>query len=140
MNFSAITNFLSLWIEYISISLFCKNDFIDLLLSTHLLFGLQLYWFKFFPKELAIVAPFLSFKGIIYASLLWISITQNKNLNPSLNLLNNCISAKSALQILSRKSECTFLFSNVLIIGLCNSSAKTLLAIISFLNVQPEVL
>ena len=72
--------------------------------------------------------------------MLWISITQNKSLNPSLNLLNNCICAKSAPQILSRKSECIFIFSNVLIIGLCNSSAKTLLEIISFLNVQPEVL
>ena len=37
------------------------------------------------------------------------SITRNKNKNPSLNLLINCISARSALQILSIKGECTFL-------------------------------
>ena len=35
--------------------------------------------------------PFLSFKGITLAYLLKILITHNKNLNPLLNLLNNCI-------------------------------------------------
>ena len=40
--------------------------------------------------------PFLSFKGITQAYLLKISKnTHNKNLNPLLNLLNSCISAKS---------------------------------------------
>ena len=47
------------------------------------------------------------------------SITHNKYKNPLLNLLINCISAKSAPQILSIKYEYTFRFSNFLIIGLC---------------------
>ena len=54
--------------------------------------------------------PFLSFKGTTQAYLLKISITHNKNLNPLLDLLINCISAKSAPQILSLNVECTFLF------------------------------
>ena len=37
--------------------------------------------------------------------LLKISITHNKNLYPLLNLLSNCISAKSAPQILSLNPE-----------------------------------
>ena len=61
------------------------------------------------------------------------STTHNKNLNSLLNLLINCISARSAPQILSIKVECTFLFLNFLIIGLCNSYANSLLEIISFL-------
>ena len=36
------------------------------------------------------------------------SITHNENLNPLLDLLINCISARSAPQILSIKGECTF--------------------------------
>ena len=36
------------------------------------------------------------------------SITHIKNLNPLLNLLINCISAKSEPQILSIKGECTY--------------------------------
>ena len=67
------------------------------------------------------------------------SITHNKNLNPILNLLINCISARTAPQILSIKVECTFLFFNFLIIGLCNSSANSLLEIFSYLTVLPEV-
>ena len=62
--------------------------------------------------------PFLSFKGIIHAYLLKISITHNKNLNPLLNLLNNYISPKSAPQILSLNKEYTFLFSNFLVTDL----------------------
>ena len=54
----------------------------------------------------------------------------NKHLNPLLNLLINCISAKSMPQILSIKSECTFLLLNLLIIGLGNSSANSLRHII----------
>ena len=54
--------------------------------------------------------PFLSFKGTTQAYLLKISITHNKNLIPLLYLLNNCISAKSAPQILSLNVEYTFLF------------------------------
>ena len=38
------------------------------------------------------------------------SITQNKNCNPLLNLLISCISARSAPQLLSIKDECTFHF------------------------------
>ena len=62
--------------------------------------------------------PFLSFKGITQAYLLKISITHNKNLNHFLNLLNSCISAKSAPQILSLNEEYTFLLLNFLIIRL----------------------
>ena len=53
--------------------------------------------------------PFLSFKGTTQAYLLKISITQNKNPNPLLNVVINCVSAKSALQILSLNAEYTFL-------------------------------
>ena len=67
------------------------------------------------------------------------SITHNKNLNPLLNLLINCISARSAPQIFSIKDECTFHFSNFLIITLCCSSANFSLNIISFLIAPPEV-
>ena len=66
------------------------------------------------------------------------SIADNKNLNPLLNLLINCICARSMTQTLSIK-EYTFLLINFLIIGLCNSSANSLLEIISFLIVPPEI-
>ena len=59
------------------------------------------------------------------------SITHYEDLNPLLNLLINCISATSEPQVLSIKGECTFLFLNFLIIGLCNSSPNSLLDIIS---------
>ena len=62
-----------------------------------------------------------------YEYLLWMSITHNINLNPLLNLLITCISARSARQILSIKGECTFLLLNFLMIGLCNSSINSLL-------------
>ena len=52
------------------------------------------------------------------------SITHSKNLNPLLNLLINCISARPVPKKLSIKSECTFLFSDFLRIGWCNSSAN----------------
>ena len=52
------------------------------------------------------------------------SITHNTNLNPSLNLLINRISARSEPQMLSIKGDCTSLFLNFLIIGSCNSSAN----------------
>ena len=51
------------------------------------------------------LAHFLSFKGTTQAYLLKISITHYKNLNPLINLLINCISAKSALQVLSLNLE-----------------------------------
>ena len=60
------------------------------------------------------------------------SITLYKNQNPLLNLLIDCISARSAPQILSIKDDCTFLFLNFLVIGLCNSSANSLLEISFF--------
>ena len=41
-------------------------------------------------------------------------------------------------QILSMKVECTFLFLNFLIFGLCHSSGLSLLEIFSFLTVPPE--
>ena len=66
------------------------------------------------------------------------STTHNKNLYSSLNLLTNCMSARSVLQILPIKCECTFLFSNLIIIGLCNYSANSLLEIISFLTDPPD--
>ena len=62
------------------------------------------------------------------------SITHNKNLNPLLSLLINCISAKSAPQILSIKGECTFHFLNSRIIRLFNSSANCWFDIFSFLT------
>ena len=61
INLLATTDFSSLCVEYISIYLFYKNDFIDLLknllpLSTHILFNLQFDWSKFFWKALVTVA------------------------------------------------------------------------------------
>ena len=66
------------------------------------------------------------------------SIARNKNLNPLLNLLIKCISARSASQMLSIKDGCTF-FLIFLIIGFCYSSANSLLEIISFFTDPPEV-
>ena len=48
---------------------------------------------------------FLSFKGTTHAYLLQMSITHNKNWNPLLDLIINCIFAKYATQILSLKDE-----------------------------------
>ena len=45
--------------------------------------------------------PFLLFKGITHTYLLKVSMTHNKNLMLLLNLLVNCISAKSTTQIFS---------------------------------------
>ena len=56
-----------------------------------------------------------------------------ENVNPLLNLLINCISARLAPQILSIKIECTFPFLNFPIIGLCNSSANCWSDILSIL-------
>ena len=79
------------------------------------------------------------FTGITQAYLLWLSITPNKNLNPVFDLLIICISAKSAPQILSIKGDCTFLSLNILIIGLCNSFASSLLEKFSFVIPLPEI-
>ena len=57
------------------------------------------------------------------------SITHNKKQIPLLNFLINCISARSAPQILPVKDECTFILLNFLKIGLCNFSANSLLDI-----------
>ena len=65
--------------------------------------------------------PFLSFKGTTHGYPLKILMTNNKNRNLLLYLLNNCISFRSAPQIL--KDEYNFHFSNFLIIGLLKSSA-----------------
>ena len=57
MNSSTVPYYPSLYVEYISILLFCKNDFIDLLensllLPTHIFFGLRLDYFKkFFQRN-----------------------------------------------------------------------------------------
>ena len=67
------------------------------------------------------------------------SITHNKNLNPLLDLLINCISARLTFQILSIKGEFTFLFLNFLIIGLCNSSVNCWYDLFSFLIPLLEV-
>ena len=67
-------------------------------------------------------------------------ITHKKNLNPLLNLLINCISARPAPQTWSIKGDCTFIFLNFLIIGLCNSSVNSLFEIFLFLIPLPEVL
>ena len=96
-----MTNSPLLCAEYISMSFFSNDDFINLSqyslpLSTHILFGLRFDSFQIFWKELVIVIAFLSFKGIAHAYLLKISITPNKNLNTLLNLLINCVSARSA--------------------------------------------
>ena len=57
----------------------------------------------FFEKHLVIVMPFLSFKEITHVYLLKISITHNKKQIPLLNLLIDCVSVRSASQILSIK-------------------------------------
>ena len=61
------------------------------------------------------------------------SITHNKNLNLLVNLL-----IRSAPQILSIKGDALFFLLNFLIMGLCNSSAKYSLEVISFLTVPLE--
>ena len=65
------------------------------------------------------------------------SIKRNKNVH-SLKLFINCISARSAPQVLPIRGECTFLSLNILLIGLCNYSA-TFFEIFSFLILLPEV-
>ena len=102
-------------------------------MSTHIVLGFHFDSSKIFLIALVILILFSSFKGITHAYLLQMSITRNKNLNPLLNLLINYISASSSTQILSIKGNCTFLFSNFLVICLCNSSINYILGIISFL-------
>ena len=80
-----------------------------------------------------------TFQEIIHSCLIYISIAHNENLNPLLNLLKNCLLAKSAPHLFPITDEYTFRFSNFLIIGLCNSSANSLLDLMLFLIVPPEV-
>ena len=91
---------------------------------THVLFGFLADCFNFFQNALTILTPLLPFKEITHAYLQKMSITHNKNLNPLLNLLINCISERSAPHISSLNAACTFRFLNFLIMGLCHSSAN----------------
>ena len=129
MNLSEITKFPSLCVEYVSISFF----FLALILLIYYkICCLYLPIFCMVSDYLHLKCIsncntfFLSFKGLTHAYLLKIPITHNKNLNNFLNLLINCISVRSAPQILSIKVERTFLFLNFLIVGLCNSSSLIL--------------
>ena len=65
----------------------------------------------------------IKFWCTIHQTLPKISITRNKKQISLLNLLINCISARSTTEILSLNDEYTFLFLTFVIIGLCNSSA-----------------
>ena len=67
------------------------------------------------------------------------SIRHNKYLNPLLDLLINCISARSAAHILPIKVQFTFRSLSFLITGLNNSSANSLLGIILFLIDPPDI-
>ena len=69
----------------------------------------------------------------------FISTTQNKSLNHLVSLLINCISARFVPKIFFIKDDCTFLFSDFLIIGLCNFSPNSLLEIISSLTALSEI-
>ena len=82
---------------------------------------------------------FLSFKGAAHVYLLKISVTHNKKQIPLLNLLINCIYARSTPQILSLKIKYTFRFSNFQTIVFCNSSANSWLDIISLLTAPTDV-
>ena len=72
--------------------------------------------------------------------LLKILKTHNKKRIPLLNLLINCITARSVTQIKSIMDQCTFRFSNFLTVGLSNSSANFWFDIISFLTTPDEAL
>ena len=61
-----------------------------------------------------------------------ISITHNKNQNPSLKFVINWISGRSVPQLLSLIDYCTFRFSNFVRIGLCNSLANSWFDVILF--------
>ena len=113
------------WIHFHNI--FSSHGLIDLVqnslrLSTHIFFGFRLDSFKMKSTN---CNTFLSFKVITHAYLLRVSIKHSKNRILSLKFLMNCISARSAPQILSLKSECTFLSLNLLITGLYSPSANS---------------
>ena len=63
-----------------------------------------------------------------------------KNRNSLLNLLINCISGRSAPQILSLKDNYIFRFSSFLITGLCNSVANSWFGISSLITPLPPTL
>ena len=112
--------------EYIYIAFFSNYYFINLLssllpLSTHILFGLQLDSSKIFWNAIVVVIHFLSSKSTNHLCFLKISITDKKNRITLLNLLINWIPVRLMPQILSIKSDCTFLFLNFPIIILRNS-------------------
>ena len=106
-----------------------------LYLSTHTLLGLWLASFKNFWKALVTAIRFGSFKWIIHAYLLKISITHNAN--PVLKMLINWILAKSALPNIVYKRWVYFLSLNFLITGLFNSSANSLFEMFLFLLLVP---
>ena len=83
---------------------------IQILYLTICCFGCWLDYFNFSEKWLVNVTRFLSFKAITHAYLLKISKTHTKKQIPLLNLLINCISARSAPQIFSIKANFTFPF------------------------------
>ena len=121
-----------------------SHDFSDPLknslpLSIHISSDLWLVSFKFFLKSIGNCDTFFLFEKnnpCIFPE----NINKTyRNSNPLLNLLINCVSARSAPQRLSIKDKCTFLFSIFLIIGLCNSSANCWSYIFSFSIPLPEV-
>ena len=67
---------------------------------------------------------FLSFGRTLHSHLLYISKTQNKKQVVLLNLLINCISARSKPLLLPLKDEYTLRFSNFLVIDSRNSPAS----------------
>ena len=87
--------------------IYCKNS---LLLSTHVLFGLQPDSFKTSWKSISSCDSFLSFKGKPHVYLLQTSVTRNKKRIPLLTLLINCVFTRSTSQILSLKDDYTFHF------------------------------
>ena len=131
----SITDLPSLYAEYIKILLSSNHSCISLLeislpWSTHILFGLQLDSFTISIKTLRTVFPFLSFKGLTRAYLVKRSMPHNKYLTLLLFVDNGFISVKSVAQILSLNHAYTFLLLNLLITGLCNSSASCSLTLI----------
>ena len=77
--------------------------------------------FKWMPVAKNCLRPECVFNWKTHAYLLQISIMHNKKQVPLLDILLNCISARSESEILSIKEEYTACFSNFLIIALRNS-------------------
>ena len=66
------------------------------------------------------------------------SITHSKNLNSLLNLLIDCVPARSLPQILSIEGECAFFFFYFLLTGSLDSSGNCLFEIFSILIPLPK--